>query len=41
MDKATISLPLKIMIGAEQTGQMTWGDTGLHLKEVLSLNTYL
>ena len=40
MDSANISFPLKIVIGAEQTGQKTWGDTVLHLVEVLNLNTY-
>lgn len=35
------SFPLKIVIGTGQTGQMTWGDTGLHLMEALSLKTYL
>lgn len=25
---------------AEQTGQMTWGDTGPHEMEIHSLNTY-
>ena len=28
------------MIGSVQTGQMTWEDTGPHLMEVFSLNTY-
>ena len=37
---ANISFPLKIVIGAEQTGQTTCGDTGPHLREVLNLNTY-
>ena len=35
-----VSFPLKIAIGAKQTGQMTWGDTGPHLMEALHLNTY-
>ena len=41
MYNANISFPLKIGIGAEQTGQRTWGDSGPHLMEVLSLNTYI
>ena len=41
MYKANLSCLLKIVIGAGQTGQTTWGDTGPHLKEDLSLNTYL
>ena len=40
MYNANISFPLKTAIGAEQTGQTTWGDTGPHEMEVLSLNTY-
>ena len=39
--EANISFPLKIVIGAEQTGQTTWGDTGQQPLEVLSWNTYL
>ena len=27
---ADISFPLKTTIGAEQTGQITWEDTGVH-----------
>ena len=46
MKNANISFPLKIVVGAEQTGQawgdiMVWGDTGPHLMEVLGLNTQL
>ena len=41
MYNSNMSFPLKIVTGAEQTGQMTWGDTGQHLIEVLSFNTYL
>ena len=40
MYNANISLSLKKAIGAEQTGQMNWGDTGLYLIKVLYLNTY-
>lgn len=40
MHNANISFPLKTVTGAEQSGQMTWGDTGPHLKEVLSSHTY-
>lgn len=39
--KSSISLPVKMAIDAEQTGHMTWGDTGPHLVEALPLNTYL
>lgn len=38
---ANVSFSLTTVTDAEQTGQMTWGNTQLHLKEVLSLNTYL
>ena len=37
MYNANVSFPLN---GAEMTGQMTWGDIGPHLMEVLNLNTY-
>ena len=40
MYNVNISFPLKILIGAEQTGQTTWGDTGPHLIGALSLLTY-
>ena len=40
MYNANIEFPLKTVIGAEQTGQTTWGDTGPHKMEVPSLNIY-
>ena len=36
-----ILFPLKRATGAEKTGLVTWGDTGLNLMEVLGLKTYL
>ena len=41
MYNVDISFPLKIVIGAEQTGQITWEDTGWLLMEVLCLSPYL
>lgn len=41
MVSANIQFPLKIVVGAEQTGQTSWGDPELHLMEVLSLNYLL
>lgn len=41
MASANTSLPLKTGTGAEHMAQTTWADTGSHLMEVLSLNTYL
>ena len=38
--EASILFLLKIAIDVKQTGQMTWGNTGLHLMKVFSLNTY-
>ena len=34
-------IPLKIVVNAEQIGQMAWRDTVLDLMEVLSFNTCL
>ena len=41
MYNANMPFPLKTVMGAERTGQMTWGVTGLHLMKALSLNTSL
>ena len=40
MNNAKTSFSSKIEIDAEQTGQMTWGDTAPHEMESHSLNTY-
>ena len=41
MNNASVSFPSELIFGTEQTGKMTWGDTGLHPKEALSLSAYL
>ena len=40
MSKGNISLPLNILISMEQPGSDDQGYPGLHLREVLDLNSY-
>lgn len=38
IQNANISFPLKTVFGAQHISQMTWGDAGPNLMEVLSFN---
>ena len=39
IQNANISFPLNTVFGAQHISQMTWGDAGPNLMEVLSFNT--